>query len=74
MFNWLRGMFGKGKVRIKWAGLNEKGQIESGFANIPYAGSWDEDACFEKLRKELRYQFGITVNPLSLSVVEHIKE
>ena len=70
ILDWIRSLFGRGRVTVEWSGLGPKG-IQSGTGRCPYVGSYDEHAIMDHFKKELRYQHDIVVT--NIRVVSHLE-
>lgn len=72
MLDWIKSLFGKGKVRIEFKGLDKNGKAVSGTAKMPYVGKFDELDALEEFKEQIMYKHGILV--LNCDIVAHIKE
>ena len=72
MIDWIRRLFGKGKVRVEFKGINRNGKIVSGDAKVPYVGAWDENDVIKHIKNEIMYQHGIVVT--EAKIVSHIQD
>lgn len=72
MLDWIKSLFGRGKVRVTWSGFDTRGQIITGNAKAPYIGKWDESAMTSYIKQQLLYQHGVTVT--QIQIISHIEE
>lgn len=72
MINWIKSLFGRGRVRVEWTGLNQSGKSVSGNAKAPYVGTWDEDAMIRYVKQQLLYQHGVVTT--QIQIVAHIED
>ena len=72
MIDWIKSLFGRGRVRVQWKGFDTSGTILTGNAKAPYVGKWDESAMIDYIKQQLFYQHGVTVT--RIEIVAHIKE
>ena len=72
MIDWIKGWFGKGRVRAEFEGIDRTGKIVTGDAKVPYVGKWDEDAMMKFIKDRLMYEKGVAVTKLEL--VAHIED
>lgn len=71
MLDWFRGLFGRGRIKVEWEGIDDSG-VRNGTAKVPYTGLYNEEALLEHIKNELRYQHDIAVT--DMRVVAHIKD
>lgn len=71
MFNFIRRLFGEGKVRIEFTYLHGN-VIKQGSLTVPYVGKWDEEDCLAHVRDQLIVNHNIF--PIKLTVIGRIEE
>ena len=71
MFDRIRSWFGRGRVKVEWEGVDDSG-VRNGTAKLPYTGVYNEEALFDHIKNELRYQHDIVVT--DIRVVAHIED
>ena len=72
LIDWIKSLFGRGKVHFEFTGVDRDGTLVQGDARAPYVGSWDEDAMLKYIKDELWYQHGVVVTEAKL--VAHIQD
>ena len=72
MLDWIKGLFGRGKVRLEFKGFDRQGKLVTGDAKMPYVGKYDEEDAIEEFKEQIMYKHGILVT--SCIVVAHIKD
>jgi hypothetical protein len=70
MFNFIRSLFGKGKVRIEFTYLAGN-RIKQGSLTVPYVGEWDEDDCLSQVRDQLIVEHDIV--PIKMTVIGRVE-
>ena len=68
MINWLKSLFGKGKVRVHFLASNG----QTGYAKIPYVGEYDEEELIRQFKKAALVEEGLKI--VSVRVVARIVE
>jgi hypothetical protein len=71
MFNFIRRLFGEGKVRIEFTYLHGN-RFKQGSLTVPYVGVWDEDDCLSHVRDQLIVEHGIV--PIKMTVIGRIEK
>ena len=71
MFDWIKSLFGRGKVRAEWEGIDKYGNVKSGDAKAPYIGSYDETAMKDFISRQLLFEYGITAT--KIDIIAHIE-
>jgi len=57
MFDWLKSLFGEGKVRIEFTTFEGR----NGIARVPYIGSYDEVDLLKQFKRVMKVDHGLTV-------------
>ncbi len=72
MLDWIRSLFGRGRVRIEFEGIDQTGNIVSGDGKVPYIGRYTEQDVIAYFKKELLYQHGVSAT--KVEIIQHIKD
>lgn len=72
MLNFVKSLFGKGRLRIEFRGLNEKNETVKGIAKMPYVGVFDEDDALWEFRYRIKYEEGILIT--YCKIVAHLRD
>ena len=72
MLNFIKSLFGKGRLRIEFRGINEKNERVNGVAKMPYVGSFNEDDALFEFKRQILYSDGIVIT--NCKIVAHLRE
>lgn len=72
MIDWIKGLFGRGRVRIEFEGVDLNGKIVTGDAKMPYVGSYDDESALSEFKNQIMYKDGIVVT--KATIIAHIKD
>lgn len=72
MLDWIRGLFGRGRVRIEFEGVDQTGKSITGNGKVPYTGLYTEEDVIAVFKKELMYHHGIVAT--RIEIVQHIED
>jgi tetrahydromethanopterin S-methyltransferase subunit A len=72
MLDWIKSLFGKGRVRIEFEGIDKTGKIVTGDGKFPYVGLYTEEDVISHFKKELMYKHGVSVT--KIEIVQHIED
>lgn len=72
MFDWIRSLFGKGKVRVEFKGIDRDGKLVTGDAKMPYTGKFTEEDAIAEFKEQIMYKHGIVVT--SCYIAAHLQE
>ena len=70
--DWLKSLFGKGKIRVEFKGIDRNGKLVEGDGKMPYIGKFTEEDAIAELKQKILYEHGITVT--EVTIVAHITE
>lgn len=72
MLDWIKSLFGKGRIRVEFKGIDRNGKLVSGDGKMPYVGKWDEDAAIAEFKEQLMYKHGVAAT--EVNIVAHVQE
>lgn len=67
MFDWIKSLFGKGKIRFYFEGIDRNGVIRTGYISQKYIGNintLDVDVAIESVKTEIYHIYDITVTKI----------
>ncbi len=72
MLDWIRSLFGRGRVRVEFEGIDKTGKVVNGDGKVPYIGRYTEQDVVAYFKKELLYQHGVIAT--KVEVIQHIED
>ena len=72
MIDWIKGVFGRGRVRIEFEGVDRNGKRVAGDAKMPYVGSYDKESALSEFKNQIMYKDGIVIT--KATIIAHIEE
>jgi tetrahydromethanopterin S-methyltransferase subunit A len=72
MLDWIKSLFGKGKIRIEFEGIDRDGKMVSGDGKMPYIGRFTEEDAIAEFKRKILYEHGVSVT--DVKIVAHIKD
>jgi hypothetical protein len=70
MLDWIKSLFGKGRLRIEFEGVDQAGKLVSGNAKMPYIGKFTEEDAIAEFKEQCMYKHGVRVT--RAAIVAHI--
>jgi hypothetical protein len=71
MIDWIKGLFGRGRIRIEFEGVDRNGKVVTGDAKMPYVGSYDKESALSEFKNQIMYKDGIVIT--KATIVAHIE-
>jgi hypothetical protein len=72
MIDWIKSLFGKGKIRVEFKGLDRNGKTVSGDGKMPYIGRFTEEDAIADIKRKILYEHGVIVT--DIKIVAHLKD
>ena len=72
MIDWIKGLFGRGRIRIEFEGVDRNGKRVTGDAKMPYVGSYDKESALSEFKNQIMYKDGIVIT--KATIIAHIEE
>jgi hypothetical protein len=72
MLDWIRGLFGRGRIRVEFTGIDRNGKTVSGDAKMPYIGRFTKEDAIAEIKQKILYEYGVTVT--NVTIVSHLED
>jgi hypothetical protein len=72
MLDWIKRLFGRGRVLVEFEGIDRTGKVVSGDGKVPYIGRYTEQDVIAYFKQELLYQHGVSAS--RVQIIQHIKD
>jgi tetrahydromethanopterin S-methyltransferase subunit A len=72
MLDWIRGLFGRGRIRVEFTGIDRDGKVVTGDGKMPYTGKFTEEDALAEFKQQLMYKHGVVVT--QATIVAHLED